>query len=53
MPVDSEPIAVNTGPLIALSACRCLEVLKQLHAQVVVPQAVLEEFVRGRSAETR
>lgn len=49
MPEVSEPIAVNTGPLIALSAGGCLELLPQLHPRVVAPDAVLREFLRGPS----
>ena len=51
MPAASEPIAVNTGPLIALAACDALDLLRRLHTQVLVPTAVVEEFCRGRSGE--
>ena len=51
MPAASEPIAVNTGPLIALAACEALDILRQLHSQVLVPTAVVEEFGRGKSGE--
>ena len=50
MPMANEPIAVNTGPLIALSACGCLELLPKLHARIVAPEAVLAEFLRGPKA---
>lgn len=51
MPAASEPIAVNTGPLIALAACDALDVLKRLHTRVLVPTAVVDEFCRGKSDE--
>jgi predicted nucleic acid-binding protein len=51
MPAASEPIAVNTGPLIALSACGCLDLLSRLHSRVVAPEAVLAEFLRGQPTE--
>lgn len=51
MPAASEPIAVNTGPLIALSACRCLDLLPRLHPRVVAAEAVLAEFLRGQPTE--
>jgi predicted nucleic acid-binding protein len=47
MPAASEPIAVNTGPLIALAASDDLDLLRQLHARVLVPQAVVDEYGRG------
>lgn len=47
MPAASEPIAVNTGPLIALAASDDLDLLRQLHGRVLVPQAVVDEFGRG------
>lgn len=49
MPAVSEAIAVNTGPLIALAACDAIDLLRQLHRQVLVPTAVVEEFGRGGS----
>jgi len=51
MPAASEAIAVNTGPLIALSACTCLDLLPRLHPRVVAPEAVLAEFLRGQPTE--
>ena len=50
MPVASDAIAVNTGPLIALTACGCLDLLRQMHRQVLVPADVIEEFERGGPA---
>lgn len=47
MAAASEPIAVNTGPLIALSACGGLQLLRSLHTPVVVAEAVMTEFLRG------
>ena len=47
MPAASEPIAVNTGPLIALAACNSLDLLSSLHARVLVPRAVIDEYTRG------
>ena len=49
MPAASEPIVVNTGPLIAPAACDALDVLGHLHSHVLVPTAVVEAFSRGRS----
>lgn len=48
MPAESEPIAVNTGPLIALASCGALDLISRLHHQVIVPTAVVNEFSRGR-----
>src|SRR5689334_21439896 len=48
MPEASEPIVINTSPLIALAACSQIDLLRALHARVIVPQAVLEEFEQGR-----
>jgi len=31
MPVASDAIVINTGPLIALAACDALDLLRQLH----------------------
>lgn len=47
MPSASDHVAVNTGPLIALSACDALNLLRRLHSRVLVPTAVIEEFGRG------
>jgi len=47
MAVVNEPISLNTGPLIALSTCGCCDLLKVLHAPVVVAEAVMAEFLRG------
>jgi predicted nucleic acid-binding protein len=47
MPEVSEPIAINTGPLIALSACDNLDLLPRLHGPVVVAESVMAEFLRG------
>ncbi len=52
MPAANEPIAVNTGPLIALAACDAIDLLRRLHSHVLVPTAVVEEFCRGRSGES-
>ena len=49
MPEGSEPIVVNTGPIIALRACGSLDLLARLHAPVIVPDAVVEELARGGS----
>jgi predicted nucleic acid-binding protein len=49
MPDASEPITVNTGPLIALAACGALDLLRRLHSHVLIPTAVVEQFGRGRS----
>lgn len=47
MPVASEPIVVNTGPLLALQACEASHLLVELHAAVLVPEVVLSEILRG------
>ena len=39
------PIVCNSGPLIALSLVGCLDVLKKLYSQVLVPGAVIDEVV--------
>ncbi len=49
MPVASEPIVVNTSPLLALSACGQIELLRALHSRVVVPEAVIAELERGQA----
>ena len=46
----SEPIVVNTGPLIALQACGQLELLGRLHSTVLIPADVAQELGRGRAA---
>ena len=50
MPVASDTIAVNTGPLIALAACGGLDLLRKIHRHVLVPADVIEEFERGGPA---
>lgn len=47
MPEASEPIVVNTGPLIALGTCGQIGLLRLLHPRVVVPEAVVTELERG------
>lgn len=49
MPTASEPIVVNTSPLLALNACGQIELLQKLHTRVVVPRAVIDELGRGRA----
>jgi predicted nucleic acid-binding protein len=49
MPVASEPIVVNTSPLLALRMCGQIELLRTLHSRVVVPQAVITELERGQA----
>ncbi len=51
MPAASEPIVLNTGPLIALSACGCLELLPKLHSRIVTPEVVVAEFLRTSPAK--
>ena len=48
MPEANEPIVVNTSPLIALESCGRVDLLRALHARVIIPHAVLEEFELGR-----
>ncbi len=43
----SEPVVVNTGPLIALGSCGQVGLLRLLHQRVVVPEAVVIELERG------
>ena len=50
MPAASEPIVVNTGPLLALQACEASHLLVELHAPVLVPDVVLREILRGPEA---
>jgi predicted nucleic acid-binding protein len=50
MPAASEPIVVNTGPLLALQACEASHLLVELHATVLVPDMVLREILRGGEA---
>ena len=49
MPAANEPIVVNTSPLLALAACRQLELLRALHSRVVTPEAVITELERGQA----
>ncbi len=46
----SEPIVINTSPLLALAACAQLELLRRLHRRVVAPHAVSTELERGHAA---
>ena len=50
MSMVSEPIVVNTSPLLALTACDQLELLHRLHRRVVVPHIVITELERGQAA---
>lgn len=45
----SEPIVINTSPLLALQVCGQIELLRALHSRVVVPQAVIAELERGQA----
>lgn len=47
MPATTNAIAVNTGPLVALTACDGVDLLHRLHSRVVITPAVLNEFTRG------
>lgn len=42
-----ERVICNTGPLIALAIIDRLEVLKHLFREVMAPEAVHEEILRG------
>ena len=53
MPRANEPIAVNTGPILALDACGQLDLLKSLHSRVLIPEAVGTELRRGRGPGSR
>ncbi len=44
-----EPVVIDTGPLIALSACRQLDLLPLLHGRVIVPLDVIDELQRGQA----
>lgn len=49
MSAASEPIVINTSPLLALAACGQLELLRMLHSRVIVPQAIMTELERGQA----
>ena len=42
-----EVIICNTGPLIALSMVGCLDVLKDLYRNVLIPEAVIHEVLES------
>ncbi|MBI2922237.1 MAG: hypothetical protein HYY18_14385 [Planctomycetes bacterium] len=42
----SEPVVVNTGPIVALSCCGCLSLLASLHAPAIIPEEVSLEIRR-------
>jgi predicted nucleic acid-binding protein len=50
MQEETSAIVVNTGPLIALTACNQLDLLNLLHSRVLVPQPVVAEIDRGQQA---
>jgi predicted nucleic acid-binding protein len=47
MPTPSSLIVSNTGPLIALDACKQLELLRSLYTRIVVPEEVERELATG------
>lgn len=53
MPAANEPVVINTSPLLALAACRQLELLRALHSRVIAPEAVITELERGQSGMDR
>ena len=48
MSAPGDVIIVDTGPLLALDACRQIEVLRSLYTRVVVPDVVEKELSAGR-----
>jgi predicted nucleic acid-binding protein len=46
MPGASDPVVINTGPILALSFCHRLELLPAIYARVVVPSVVCEELLQ-------
>lgn len=51
MPVASDAIVINTGPLIALAACDALDLLRRLHHHVLAAPPLPSWFdVRALSA---
>ena len=53
MPAANEPVVSNTSPLLALAACRQLELLRALHSRVIAPEAVITELERGQAGTDR
>jgi uncharacterized protein len=47
MPTPGNLVVVDSTPLISLDACNQLELLRALYGQIVVPEAVEQELVRG------
>jgi predicted nucleic acid-binding protein len=46
--IPGGPVVSNTSPLISLAAVGLLDVLGQLYGEVVVPDAVRDEYEAGR-----
>ncbi len=44
----SEPVVVNTGPLLWLGHCGQIELLRAIHVRVLAPRGVLDELCRLR-----
>lgn len=49
MPDDTRLVVVNTSPIISLSLVNQLPLLRDLYQEVVIPPAVREEALRGRT----
>lgn len=49
MPDDTRLVVVNTSPIISLSLINQLPLLRDLYQQVIIPPAVRDEALRGRS----
>ena len=47
MSTPSNPLVVNTSPLLALAACNQIELLRSLYVRVVVPEEVDKELSVG------
>lgn len=49
MSILSDPLVVNTSPLLALDACNQIELLRLLYGRVLVPKEVNKELSVGKN----